>query len=288
MLISERGNLAFVQIPKNATKSIKAALVDSFGLDLAPMAEDVGWTIERFAEAYDRGAADVVYNPAVGRGSIDHLTLPFWAEHFPKTWEALRGADSFALIREPRGRFLSALLQRLGQFRDMKDVRADDPAVREEAKRVCDWLDGRGPFFEREYIHFTRQEDFVDLNGERQISAIFPLNRTDAVAQWVHDKTGQGFNITQQHVRREPKKWAKLIQPSARFVGRHMIPNGVKKAVYPLWRNSGVFADASSSYDRVGLGDEVESFISAYYAGDFALFEEARQAVGARSDAAVD
>ena len=283
MLFADGASLAFIEIPKNGSKSIKLALEAGFGLDSGPIARDLGLTPEEFDAAYQRGR--VAFNPVVDTSNVDHLSLANLALHMPGTLAAFRQANSFALVRQPRGRFISALLQRLGQFDDHKNLRADDPIVQTEARQTCDWLDGRGVFADTAYIHFTRQVDFVDLDGERVVDAVFPIERTDAAAAWVEQVTGKAIHIAHEHARREPKSWAKLVQPPARFIGRHLIPTAVKRVIYPLWRNSRVFDDASKSYGVVELGDDVEAFIASYYAADARLYDEARAAVAAPAPA---
>jgi hypothetical protein len=221
-----------------------------------------------------------VLHPVLGRVKIEHLPLVFWEKHFPNTWAAFAPLKSFVMLREPRDRFFSAVLQRLGEYKDLKNLRADDPQVTEEALRVSEWLGAREAFCDIDHIHFTRQADYVALRGVRKVSALFPIDAAEAAADWVKRETGLTIEVAHEHARREPKSWAKSIQPAARFVGRHVIPLGVKRAIYPLWRGSGVFDDASKRYKSIELADEVEQFVAEYYAEDAALYREACDALG--------
>jgi hypothetical protein len=267
----EEKNLAFIHVPKNAGQSIANALARSAPLSYAPMAADFGVT-EAEMEATMEIAVEV---PGLGVVQPDHIPLVFIQERLPRTWSALAAANSFILTRSPRDRFLSALMQRLREHGGTVAIRVDDPRVSEEAQRVCEWLEGRGPFFEREFIHFTRQIDYAEVSGDRIVTAIFPVQAADAVAAWIQREAGLALDVTHDHRRREPKSWARAIQPAARFVARRLIPRAIKKAIYPLWMNSGAFADAAQRYDAVHLGDDVERFIADYYAPDAALHAEA-------------
>jgi len=273
MLICKRANIAFVQIPKNGSKSVRQALLTSFGLDHGPVARDRNWTVEEFEAAYARDAVD--YIPGV-ENNLDHLTLAVYRELLPQAYAAFRAAHSFALIREPRERFLSALLQRLGQFQELNGLRVDDPVVGTEARHVCEWLDGRGIFNDRTYIHFARQVDYVDLEGERLVDMIFPIERTDAAEAWIEGLTGERIAIAHEHARREPKKLGKVLYPSLRRIGRSVIPPKMRDAVHPIWRNSPLFDNAAKRYAKIDLSPAVEQFIQHYYAADFALYREAR------------
>jgi len=273
MLFCNDINLAFLQIPKNGSRALKRTLLSNFGVNYAPFAEDMGWTVAQFKHAYDSGSE--LGHPDISASNFDHLTLPFWKEHFPITWETFLGAQSLALVRDPRDRFFSAIMQRLGQYSGERTIRADDPIVREEALRICDWLDGRGSFIDKRYIHFTRQIDYIELDGERVVNAVFPLERPDAVSQWLRDQTDHHIPLSPGHSRREPKKWARPLLKPAHFVSK-LFPLHLRKLAYPLWRNSGVFDDAAKRYGSVDLGVDAEAFIAEFYAADAGILAGAR------------
>ena len=279
MLYSEQANLVFIHVPKNAGKSIRNAFGRSAGMSWSFLASDLGVSESRAAQLMDE-EVDV---PGLGIVKPAHLPLPIVEARFPATWATIRSARSFVLVRPPRDRFFSALMQRLGEFAGIQGVRADDPLVCREAARVCEWLEGRGVFCDVEYIHFSRQTDYADLRGERVVSAIFPLDRIAGAAQWIEAETGLKLDVAHDHARREPRRWVGAIQPAARFIGRRVMPSAMKKALYPLWMNSGVFSDAASRYDTIDLGEDVERFIADYYAADARLYEEAVRQVNAPS-----
>lgn len=278
MLYSEQANLAFIHAPKNAGKSIRNAFARSTGLSYSFLARDLGVSEARAAQMMD----EEVHVVGLGPVKPAHLPLAVIEARFPATWATIRAAKSFILVRHPRDRFFSALMQRLGEFGDIGAIRADDPLVRREAADVCDWLDGRGTFCDVEYIHFSRQSDYADLCGERVVSAVFPMDRIDLAAGWIAAETGLRIDVTHDHARREPRIWAGAIRPAARFIGRRVLPPAVRKAVYPLWMNSGVFTDAAGRYAAIDLGAQVERFVADYYACDARLYEEAaRQSAAA-------
>ncbi|HUD30180.1 MAG TPA: hypothetical protein VMQ93_15025 [Novosphingobium sp.] len=271
MLYIEDANLAFVHIPKNAGQSIRRAMADSGTLSFSAMATDLHEEESRAAALMEAG----LNIPGLGTVQPEHVPLTFLESHFPSTWATLAGARSFILARPPRDRFFSALLQRLREYHGFGAIRADHPSVIDEARRVCDWLAGRDGFCDMQFIHFSRQADYADLRGRRVVSAVFPIERTDLAARWVESETGLVLDVTHDHARREPKKWASSIQPAARFIGRRLLPMPVKRAIYPLWMNSAAFANASGRYRDIDLGVDVEGFIRSYYACDTALYAEA-------------
>lgn len=285
MLHIDSANLSFIHIPKNAGQSVRRAMAECGTLSFAAMAADLKVSEEHAAKLMEAGV-DIA---GLGTVQPEHVPLAFLESNFPASWDVLRGAKSFLLARPPRDRFFSALLQRMREYHGFGAIRADDPAVVEEALRICDWLNGRESFCDMQFIHFSRQADYADLRGERIIGAVFPIDRTDLAARWVERETGLSLDITHDHARREPVKWASSIQPAARFIGRKLLPLPIKRAIYPFWMNSGAFANAAGRYHDIDLGSDVEGFVEEYYACDAALYAEAArkaQAVSSRSKVA--
>jgi len=108
------------------------------------------------------------------------------------------------------------------------------------------------------------------------VNGVFPTSAMSEVSTWVKRSCGLDLQVGHDHARRQPKPWARTIQPMARFAGRYLMPKGIKRVLHPLWMSSGVFADAAKGYAHVDLGKDVEDFLATYYAGDFALHEAAK------------
>ncbi|MEP3441086.1 MAG: hypothetical protein ABJN72_06375 [Sulfitobacter sp.] len=267
----------FVHIPKNGGQSVRNAMARAGTLSFAPLAQDMGVDNDAAAALSEEGFD----HPSLGK--IHPAHLPLWAlqDAFAASWAAFEQSTSLALTREPRARFMSALMQRLKEFRGAGAIRADDPQVAQEAAAVCEWLAARDRHADLDYVHFIRQVDFTDIDGTRRVDGVFPMARADIAAQWLGARTGLVLDITHDHARRQPKPWARAIQPVARFAGRNLMPRGLKRAMHPLWMKSGVFSDAAKGYDAVELGTDVEAFIKEYYAADAALHVSAQQAAAA-------
>lgn len=282
MLYVKDCNLAFRHIPKNAGKAIRRSLEKAATISHTALAHDL-----RINEAEaERLLVGNVVLPGYGLVQLEHLPLEAMRAHFPHSFEVLRNARSFVLAREPRDRFFSALLQRLGEYKDIKGLRADDPRVLDEAQRVCERLSRDEGQLELEFTHFVRQVDFTHLDGMQIIEKVFPMEQMAEAAFWIEATVGLKISVVREHLRREPKKWSRSIQPAARYIGRQLIPRPIKRAIYPLWMKSGVFANAANRYSTIELGPDVESFVTEYYARDAALYHEACKANGQFDEAA--
>ncbi|WP_143535000.1 hypothetical protein [Roseivivax jejudonensis] len=268
-----RRKLFFLHVPKCAGMSLRSALTIPGETDFGPLADDLGLSPEEAERVTERGNG--FDHPVLGRIHPAHLPLAAIRSELPRTWRALSEARPFAVVRAPRDRFVSALMQRLKEFRDAGAISADDPLVRREASAVCDWLSARDRFTDIEFVHFTRQVDYVDTPDGTRLCTVFPVEDMRALVDWIEAESGLTIEVAHTHSRRQPTRWSKSLQPAARFVGRRLLPRPVKAALHPLWMNSAAFTDAAQSYRDVDFGPDVEAFIADYYAADARLHSEA-------------
>ena len=266
--------LFFVHIPKCAGMSVRQALTSSGGESWAAIAADLGVGENEAARVTERGRG--FKHPNLGWIHPAHLPLAAIESQMPKTWEVLNSSRGFGLTRDPRARFISALMQRLMEFKDTGNVRADDPLVAAEAARVCEWLNGRESFSEIDYIHFARQADFANHRGRRILKAMFPIERIDILSRWIATECELNVEFAHEHSRRQPKPYVNTIQPLARLVARNLLPKILKEVLYSVWVNSRFFEVSSKDYNSVKFNDDIENFISQYYRCDIELHAEAQ------------
>lgn len=266
----DKSALFFIHIPKCAGTDIGKAMGAAARYPFEEMAADIGIPLADLDPAR-------CFHPTLGLIAPTHIPLPFLESHFPRVWALFSGATSFALVREPRARFISALTQRLMEFKGTGAIRLDDDLVQREAAEVCEWLEARGSFCDLEYVHFTRQVDHITLNGEQRVDHVFPLERTDAMAAWLAREQGLPIEVTHHHARRQPRKWFTGLQPAVRILARNGLPKPVREAIYPLWMKSGLFAPAAKQYDGLAFASDVEAFIPRYYAADRVFYGQAQE-----------
>ncbi|WP_346911905.1 sulfotransferase family 2 domain-containing protein [uncultured Roseibium sp.] len=270
MRYSEQHQLMFVHIPKCAGTNIYQGLDGIADFPYALFARDLNKTVEETEALLSwRGFEHDVL------GSIHqaHIPLKYLSEYFPSTYAAFAGATSFAILRNPRDRFISAIMQRLREFCDLGPTSIQENHVIEEGKNVCNWLDGKEVFCDLPYIHFTRQADYIDLEGERKVTKLFRLDQMDAWRSWMQDEFGISLgDMSYTHASLKPKGWFKQLNKVASPAYK-MLPQSVRKIVKPILAESPLFVKAASQYDKMHLGDDVEKFIGDFYAKDWALFD---------------
>lgn len=264
----EESKIFFIHVPKCAGISVKRALDDISRLPDAELGLDLGIgtdTVRQFASWHG------YHHSSLGRIHLGHIPLRFLELYFPNTWDVFLNSVSFAVVREPRARFISALMQRLQEFKQSGSIRLEDELVQQEARQVCEWLDQRREdFCDIEYIHFTRQIDYTHLSGKQLVGNVFPLERMDAMAAWFARDHGITIDVLREHTRQQPRKWVSGIMPAVRFLARNGLPRSVREAAYPLWSAS-FLAPAASQYEKVTFTPAIEGFIARHYADDAAL-----------------
>lgn len=249
--------LAFIHIPKNGGSSVGYQLARK--LDCDP----------RFL------GTSLTDHPDLGRYMSSHV--PLWAieRSFPDALEALRTGRSFALVRAPRARFVSALSQHLREFRD-QDINDIDSAALETVIGEVRAAFDRGPeALLGEYVHFIPQSDFIDLRGERIVDALYPLEALPQMAEELSrlsgvTLTGEKKENTTTHYR-SPAYRAAL----GRFgpVARRLLPRRLFDAARETVRSVAI-VKAPSRLSDVLEAPQVDAFLQAAYAADFALHDQ--------------
>lgn len=245
------------------------------------MAADLGI---KEGEARERLGEFGFEHPVLGPMHPQHIPLAVLREHFPRTYERVAASRGFAVVREPHARFVSALAQRMTEHLGYTSLRLDGEDARREAERACDWVEERGSFADLDYIHFTRQTDYVALEGVRVVGNVFPMDDLATLEAWLAHEAGlPGIAIARADQRLQPRPGFKGVYSLAGRLARTFLTDGMRRAIYPLWKRSGVFAPAAGNYGTLDFGPRVERFITEYYAPDAALYEEAtaRPAEGA-------
>ena len=276
MLRKSDPDVFFIHVPKCGGTTVSQSLRPHLAFPVEEMAADLGLPASQMPP-HDYN----LRHPELGRIKVNHIPAAILAEHFPRTWAAVEASSSFAVLRDPRDRFVSAVLQRLREYRGLGASAVSDRRVEDEAARVCEWLDGRGPFCDAEYVHFSRQADYVERQGRRVHERVFPIERLDALYDWLHERHGlPRLRPEPKRVGRRPRGWMRHVHPVASFAGRRLLGRRARAALYPLWLRSGAFENTSSGYGRIAFDAGVEAFVARHYARDGELHREALERCG--------
>lgn len=172
MVICDERKLFFMHIPKCGGVSVRMALGDDWTF----------WGRNRLPNGETRDFA--------------HLTLADLKRHFPDIWEKLQEYESYALIRHPEERFISSIKEYLKTIAGQDKSRLDQQAVIEAARELKDNIETNDP----DYVHFTRQSDFVYYKCERVIDKLYLLDDLDRFASDLQCKHGIESEFGQKNV----------------------------------------------------------------------------------------
>lgn len=272
MRYSAAHNLMFIHIPKCAGMSVLNGLkgtadfpYEAFSADTQrPVPELEGIIFNVFKHG-------MVHN-TLGNIQPTHLPLRYLRDYFPATYALLDRSTSFAVIRNPRDRFISAIQQRLREFGNFGATAIDDESIIDEGRKICGFLRGKDTFCDLENIHFTRQVDYIYLDGEQKVENLFLLEQFDAMQSWLSER----FNIRfpaeiSRNKSVRPKSWFKPFGRIA-MPAYKRLPRSVRDIIRPVALNSFLYSPVSKRYRQLSLGTDTEQFIETYYADDWSLY----------------
>ena len=251
MIISDHHRFAFVHIPKCAGVSVKHPLR----------------AIDTTAGYFDR----IGEHDAMGRIHFAHITLRDLAEHFPGEAAKLRDYRAFAVVRDPTQRFLSALFQRLREFRQLNQSDITRDRIEQEAADVIRYLESDPVRLDLEHVHFNRQSDYVFQAGERIVDDIFPIERMADIVAYVADRTG--ISVEEERRNRSTEVRFAVVRPLVRLLRRPyaaLVPYALRNHLRNRLVSAGIYGDVNKGA-MLPAGGYVDGFVRSYYKQDFAL-----------------
>jgi hypothetical protein len=274
MIYAPGYGFSFLHVPKCAGVAIEKTLKGIADFPRASFAADCPDLLPgNHADWSDR----IVQHPELGEIHLAHVTLDVMRAHFPKTLDLILSSESFAVVREPRARFISALMQRLREFKGYGATGIEEADLKREAREVVDSLAGREALADLSFVHFTRQIGYLDLDGTRVVAHVFPIDNLDALWGWMRQRFGLDMlKVRQANASVQPKPALKALLRHAGPVYRAAVPRPLRRRVFDLSRKAGLMEKASTNYARIDLGRDIESFIADYYAADAEAHDAAR------------
>lgn len=247
MMLNDRLRLAFIHIPKSAGSTVMTAL--------KPL--------------NDLPAPDKIFlHPRRGPISGYHLPLDVLRDHFPDIFARLADYDSYALVRDPRARFVSAFLQHLAEFQNLRlEARTDLRAPLADVIRQL-----QAGAHHAALVHFQRQCDFIDLEGRRVIRNLYAVEDLPRMAQDMMRRHGVRID-GHAHVNRRRLHSAiagdRMLRLARR--ARQALPAGLGEQIHRAWRAMAPRPPAPL-YRALYADGELAHFVDRHYADDAALY----------------
>lgn len=254
MIVSKLHDFGFIHIPKCAGSTIRQQLraIDDLG--------------GRFYHTMTL--------PDLGRINANHVLLGVLERYFPEDLAALRAVTSYAILRDPQERFISAVAQHLrAHVREPGEL--SDAELQTETDKIIDALE-RDP--DQRVIRntiFYRQIDYVYLHGERVIDHLYSMDDLDPLFDRL--STEHGLKLERDTV------WNPSV--SYRIPGSS---GGIKRVKdmakrllpvrsYALVRDMGLRLLTTEGVPRLDAvlrdNPKVQDFILTHYHDDIALYQ---------------
>ncbi len=256
MILSDRYQFVFIHVPKCAGTSVRTA-------------------VSPYHDANSRFLKSVEMHPSLGEVDFRHLPLALLRDIDPEAFEKLKTYDSFALVRNPFQRFRSALAQRTKMYLGKEFAQLEEGNIRAEIDRVMDYLQTEPRVIAPEFIHFSRQSDYIMLDGVQLVRHTYPIERLDLLGAALRSHIGtddlQIGHDNKTMVFRQPRLKRLLRTGSA--VARRFLPFAVHEGLRVRARRK-LMQPGGDVPHPVFDDPTVQAFVNTYYAADIALHRD--------------
>lgn len=259
MIISHAHDFGFVHIPKCAGSTIRHQLRDIddlqgafFGTKVLPDGRQING---------------------------NHVPLQVLKVHYPEAWDALCGVTSYVIVRDPMGRFLSAMAQYLrGNVREAAEMRKDE-ILSEALQIIATVTDQNAPQTVKHAV-FYPQVDFVYLEGQQVITHVVAMDDVDLLFDRMttqHDLTiirDKVWNPTVTY--RVPAMSGALNR--VKDISKQYLPMKTYVNLRELAVRTLTTKGVPKLEEVLQASGDVQDFVSRFYAEDATLYQTAKTA----------
>lgn len=261
MILSDKYQFAFIHIPKCGGTTVRA------------MIQEFDSTGGRFTDRVDD-------HPELGKLDFVHIPLRVLRDYFPKEFALVVSYRSYALCRDPFDRFPSSLAQRIRMYKAIDPHSLGETQFARYVDEVITYLSANSAIKDPSFIHFEKQVNFVDVDRERIIKNIFPIDSLGEMLKEIEaivDRNlGPEPRLAQTFVFRNSR--LRAIAELAHAVGGGRVWSSLPELLRRPIRKP-FFSPARSVMPKSLQSNYVRDFVESYYRLDFRLFEEVTKRV---------
>ena len=263
MIISTEKNFTFIHIPKNAGSNIREVI-----------------------KKYDKYHGDFnsfIVHPLLGETHSGHLTLSEIERNYPIQYREILDSVCFTVLRNPHDRFISALSQRLREFKNFLPVEVTQDNLAKEAREVLSLIQGKSSEeLPVELIHFRKQIDYIfDQNGNQVVKNIFDIKNIPSIFDWLNSE----FSLDIVYIDDQIKQNAtmEIKNPFIKIFSYpflialkpliNKIPNTIKHNIKVSLIKFGIYGRSDSK--SIGFYEKnlsINKMVKDYYHEDIALY----------------
>ncbi|MDN5836727.1 MAG: sulfotransferase family protein [Nitrosospira sp.] len=211
-----------------------------------------------------------------------HYTLSALRDGFPSEFSHVKQYHSFAICRDPIRRFPSSLHQYLLENKQLYTHKLTERELRSEIDQIITKLSGVSELLGPELIHFEKQVNYVDLDGERIVKSIYAIDDMSRMMKDMGEYLGENlvFRIPANHRVENRSHIIWWILHNLQFMDkgiflklRGYLPEAAKKVMRKI-----VYIPAQPQHSMKPFESAyVRDFITSHYQGDVALFHDRHQ-----------
>jgi hypothetical protein len=266
--MSDDARLIFQHIPKCAGTTVSAQLTEQVKTD------------PRFFWSHR------VEVEGVGTMRGSHMPLAVIREIYPDALEKFRSYRSYAILREPEARFRSALGEYLRNNHRSSFLQIDERELGAILDEIIGATTASPVWLSERHVHFTRQADFVDLDGERLIDNLYAVEDLERLAQDLRDAHGLHVNPHAIYNSRKDKSLKfglpkGVLDRAARAVWK-TLPLRVRRQILSLVNRTLPEPSIPAPVQALLSSSNVRDFIADHYAPDHRLWEALRDGLATR------
>ena len=263
MIISINNDFTFIHIPKNAGSDIRHQLgkLDKYNSEFNCFYE----------------------HPNLGKTHSGHLTLQEIKDHYPDQYQEVLNTECFAIVRDPMDRFVSALSQRLREFKGCLAVEITQDKLVEEAKEVLSLIEGKtSEQLPVELIHFRKQVDFIyDKDGNQIVKNLFSIEDIPAAIEWLNKDIGLNIEYKDDQIRQNSTMEIKnpllnqLISPLLVLLKPliEKMPTRLIRRIKSLSIKLGIYGKAETKSEIYSNNPEILQRVSSHFMDDVKLYQ---------------
>lgn len=258
MIINDELRFAYICVPKCAGSTVRKQLsvIDSYKGVFAQigMHEQLGSVIH-----------------------YAHIPLVYLKEYFREAYDKVDRYSSYAIVRDPRVRFVSAVLQRMRTFKQIPHSHITRKVIVANALEAVDWLSQRKFFADYEYIHLAPQSWFLAHEGRQIVKHLYSIDRADELAKVIALQYGVTIDpgIRKNVSRVVGSPLLRRMQAALMPIYRPLMSDRASKSAVRAMIAMGIIVPADRLYDAVLQDKDIAAFIASYYADDFDLVRSA-------------
>lgn len=267
MILSDKYKFIFMHNPKCGGTSVRAVL--------RPFHDGDPLFISRGRKPH----------PVLGDVIYTHLTLRNLKNHYTSEFSKLNEYESYALMRDPKLRFVSGLSQFL---REMKGVDTKIFSLRQyidACEEVCTYLQNQEEIKNHRYIHFQRQLSYIFLDGEQVVRHVWGIDQIDDLLSDLQARSGCDLSAAQNtkhnasisYRSRSAEVAHTRIQNFASFLPGYAKPQWLRKVLHAAFLYT-----PSASKIWQGIPEKRRHMILDYYSADLEYYDSMQRGSSAQ------